>query len=390
MINRTSAAIAASFLALTATNISCSGLIQDALDRILTDVNKTEDILANAIERLDGEAGNWRAIVQETIDQLPDAQRALKEDIRSLLADGIGLVGVEARCNVTFVGAFLAEGLKGLLADLQGETAPPPRPMICLVNPSILDLNLGPNQRNTINVFGYFFRNQSLRLQHVQASGTTDATPQLNLVSDFQLTVNLGNQGLRVGETSRRVVLKNGSETLTSIAVVQRVPEKCKLRPRNFTGASLRVVPQRKTNPWAKKRGDGEFDGNGPCIRANTSVFVRNGRELWARAFVQAWECPDDLGRTKKDYTYGDRTIEQRLFTLDAGWRVRRILSPRFSRLEYIDEEESDESVRGDGAVSTWLIRGDTGGSDLGRTAVTVNYANIRVEQEEVGDCVRN
>jgi len=67
-------------------------------------------------------------------------------------------------------------------------------------------------------------------------------------------------------------------------------------------------------------KGDKEFNGNGPYSRGSVSIFTRNdGRELWASASVDMWECPDDLSLCRSDYSSGSASKVTKLATMDAG-----------------------------------------------------------------------
>lgn len=360
------------------------------LGQVVGEVNQAETVLENAIERLDAQASNWRQILESTLDELPDTQQSIKADVSLLMHDAVGLVGVEARCEATFVPNLIKAELQNILAAAKGKRKPVPKPMLCFVNPPVVDLNLRPNQRNVIKIYGYFFQRQrkKLTLEHRRSSGNPiDASRHINVSTDFQLIIDVGKSGAKVDDSSRKLVLKYKGKKMSEIDVVAKELRACKSRVREVVLSPMRLVPKHKTNPRNNKRGDGEFNGNGPCISAEAKLYTKNDREIWVAAKVEAWECADDFKKLKWDYTYGAVSNDDMQFASDPGWRIRSIVSPASSELEFIDKDEQHNRVNGQGAVLSWLVVGDTKGNDLGTTAVTINFASVRIEEEQDGDC---
>jgi len=150
--------------------------------------------------------------------------------------------------------------------------------------------------------------------------------------------------------------------------------------------------PVHKISPWKNKKGDNEFNDNGPCTKGNVEIYTKNnGTELWATGFVRMWECPDDFSKIKNDYTYGDTRVSLKLATMDSGWRIKTIKESLNDQFQNIDRtEDRTETFSGGGPVSQYLVQGDMSGDDLGSSRVEVFFKTIKVTLEEIGDCVRN
>ena len=257
-------------------------------------------------------------------------------------------------------------------------------------------MNRPANQRNLITLTGYFlnedFRKYKLFLFN-QNGSSSNRTSSLSASTDFKLLVNLGSSGITLNENSAKLVLKWNNIIISEIPVLQRQPEPCRVREREFTGLPTMVLyPEHKKDPRIDKpKGDKEFQGHGPCTTGNVSIFTRNNEtELWARAFVRMWECPDDLTKMRYDFTYGDKTLEMKLVTADAGWRIKMIKETTHVYFQNIDRNaDRTETISGSGPVLRYLIQGDTSGDDLGSSRVEITFKPIKVTLEEVGDCIR-
>lgn len=356
--------------------------------------NNTNQILDKATNDLNGNAENYGNIMTEAINQIADQH--IKEQLQNALDNAIVTTSTEVRCDIQFTADYLVKKIKAIKAEFNDEPVPAEEPTVCTNIPSIIDMNLTANQRNSVMITGYFLKDDysKYKLYHYTIDGTsTNKTSSLSAISDFKLVINLGSSGITLNENSGKLVLMWGSELITEVPIIQRHPEPCDIRERTFTGLpKLVVYPESKKSPWVDEKGDLEFDGNGPCTRGSVSIFTRNNQtELWARAYVQMWECPDDIGRIKADYTYGDKQIEIKLANADYGWKIKTIKEAISDQFQNIDRNaDRTESFSGSGPVLNYLIEGDTDGDDLGTSRIEITFKGIKVTLEQMGDCVAN
>ena len=385
-----------SFLSL----ISCDALkriASDALDVVTNIGNDANQTLDQAINDLNGNAANYADIMQEAINKIDNQE--IKNQLENALDAANHIVassGTEIRCSIQFTADYLIKRLNSIKASILGTPIPEVEPEICNVTPSVIDMNRPVNQRNSIAITGYFmnenFRAYQLYLYNLNGS-SQNKTSSLSVSSDFKLIINLGNNGITLSDQSQKLVLKWKTFVLTEIPIIQAEPEPCNIRDRTLNNLpSLVVYPDHEICPWNNKKGDLEFNGNGPCTTGHVSLFTRNaGRELWARARVLMWECPDDITKYKHDYTYGSKTKEIKLRTVDHGWKIKSINVSTFDQFQDIDKHpDRTYSLAGGGPVLNYLINGDFYGDDLGKSRVEISFKTIRVTLEEIGACISN
>lgn len=332
--------------------------------------------------------------MQEAINKVDDQK--IKAQLQDALDNAIVTASDQIKCDIQFTGDYLVKRIRTIKAEFNDSTLPPVEPRVCTVIPAAIDMNRPANQRNTVMVTGYFLNEDSrkYKLYLYSTNGSrSNETRKLSVNTDFKLVINLGSSGITLTENSDRLVLMWNDKVVSVIQVIQRQPEPCQIRERTLTGLpKLVIYPKHKKSPWVNKKGDKEFKGNGPCTEGYVTLFTRNnGTELWVRGFVQMWECPDNLDRIKKDYTYGDLRIEKKLTSVDSGWRIKTIKESLNDRFQNIDKNaDRTESFSGSGPVSRYLIQGDTGGDDLGSSRVEVTFKGIKVTLEELGECIRD
>jgi len=370
----------------------------DQFGDVITNLgNDTNQILDEAINDLNGNAENYGNIMQEAIDNI--SEQSIKNQLENALDNANKIIvtaSTEIKCNIQFTADYLVKRIKAIKAQFNDNPPPKEEPQVCTIIPSIIDMNRPANQRNAVMITGYFLDENfsKYKLYHYTTSGSrSNKTSSLGRGTDFKIVINLGSSGITLNDNSGKLVLIWDDQIVSEIQVIQRQPEPCRIRERTFTGLpKLVIYPQHKKSPWVNNKGDKEFDGNGPCTTGSVSIFTRNnGRELWASAFVRMWECPDNLGRIKKDYTYGDKRREIKLAETDSGWRIKTIKDSRNDSFQNIDRNaDRTEGFSGSGPVSRYLISGDTSGDDLGSSRVEITFKEIKVTLEELGDCIRN
>jgi len=132
--------------------------------------------------------------------------------------------------------------------------------------------------------------------------------------------------------------------------------------------------------------GDRDFGGNGPNVNTNVRLKIsRDKRKLEAVIYFQAKE-------TKSDWTEGKKTWTRSVANAPAGYEFVRILSSTYSSARYTDRNYQMDypSVQGGNLVRRFVVKGDTGGSDVGNTTsddthLTVYFNTARVEIKKIG-----
>jgi len=367
--------------------------IKDGIDSFNNLGNNTNVILDEAAGNLNANADNFRQIMEDAMNKINS--QSIKAQLQDALNNAIITASSEYRCDVSFTADYLIKRIKAIKASLNNSPAPVEEPHVCNNLPSLIDMNLPANNRNKVEITGYFlnqdFTKYKLYLQ--QTNGTkSNKTSSLSASSDFKLNINLGNNGIILTNTSDKIVLMWNDHIISEIPVVQRLPEKCTLVDRTLTNLPKIILTATHQKNVCPGKGDKEFNGNGPCSKGSVNIFTRNdGRELWASAKVDMWECPDDLSLCRSDYTSGSATKELKLATMDVGWRIKVIKETTNDWFSNIDRKaDQSEMVSGSGPVSNYLIFGDFSGQDIGSSKVEITFKPIKVTLEEIGDCVRN
>ncbi len=384
-------------IALTLSISSCA-LINKLLNigsAIVGTLNNVNVVLDNTTNNLNSNAANFTQIMQEAINSIMDQN--VKAQLQAALDNAIVTTSGEIRCDIQFTADYLVKRIQAIKAQYNHLPIPVSEPKVCTVLPSIVDMNLPPNQRNLVQVTGYFLNEDfsKYKLFHHTLSGViTDRTSSLSANTNFKLQINLGSGEIVLDQNSSKLVLMWNDNILSVIPVVQRIPVPCELRDRELVNLpKMMVYPEQKKDPRLNKNeGDKEFNGNGPCSTGSVSLSTRNnGTELWARVFVRMWECPDDLNKSHSDYSYGDKILEMKLVTAEYGWRIKRINQSTSESFQNIDKVTNDtENFAGSGVVAQYVIMGDTNGNDLGSSYVQVTFRPVKVTLEKIGDCISN
>ena len=175
---------------------------------------------------------------------------------------------------------------------------------------------------------------------------------------------------LRVSNVTGRT----DTETKAGFIVVDRSTRSVSFRP----DAIRRLCP-------THIGGDRDFNGHGPEVSASVRLRIENSREIWVQLDLNARE-------TRPDHTEAEgRWADRLLFTAPAGEIIRSIDSDMRSDANYTDTDHDVDapSVQGGNLASRFLIRGDTGGNDVGNCTdddvyMTVEFNEVRVTLERL------
>jgi hypothetical protein len=159
-----------------------------------------------------------------------------------------------------------------------------------------------------------------------------------------------------------------------------RVSPHCPIRTEKLPQQTIFFVPPKEGG------GDAEYAGHGPCVDFRLAVRTVNGdKTLMAKYQMHAFECDDDFGKPRADFTSARGEGET---VLKVASPLGRIVSygadPNMS-FQYIDKTTSDDTFEFTNTPAPSLrFVGDTDGSnDAGtRTGVfiTLREATIQLE----------
>lgn len=356
--------------------IGC-GLKRTIQDTAQDLTNNTVAMIDDAIDEITHESESWQATLQELSDKLTDeAQSTVRNEVQNLANRTIAAAGSELRCNVDFLGARVVQALQRIKAQLLNKAIPERNPAICQVVPSSIDMNLTPNRRNKVDISGYDFDSQPLKLYLINnANEKTDVTHAINRVSHYHLVLNLGSNGALLNEGSSRLVLEYKNNEISSIAVTQPVIPDCKEEEKSFAPDVITFVPPHT-------RGDREYDGNGPNINARVNIYVDNNT-IKARVYMKARE-------TRSDWSTAEGSAIFNIYTAPSNRRIISIVSDKETSTSYTDSGHSEDFFeKGSGElIKRFAFTGDTDGDEAGtRTKVKFTFNRVVIKLKEIGNC---
>jgi len=339
--------------------------------------NNTVAMLDDAIDKITNESESWQATLQELAENLTDeAQSTIRNEVQNLANRTIAAAGSELRCNVDFLGTRVVQALQRIKAEVLKKPIPERNPAICQVFPSAIDMNLMPNRRNKIDISGYDFDNQPLKLYLVtNTNQKLDVTHSLNRLSHYHVVLNLGSNGVLLNNNSNRLILEYKNNAMSSIAITQPVVPDCKEEEISFSPDVITYMPPRT-------RGDRDYGGNGPSVTANVRIYVDNNT-IKAKVKMRAVE-------TKRDWTTAEGESVFTIYTAPSSRRIISIVSDNETSANYLDSNHAEDFFeKGSGElIKRFAFIGDTAGDEAGtRTRVKVTFNRVRVKLKEIGNC---
>ncbi|MGD9959400.1 hypothetical protein [Nocardioides sp.] len=214
-------ALASIFAALLLTGSSCLG------------VDRTNDILSDAVLMLEQESASWEQVLQDTRDKLvAEGKKTLAVQVDKLLKDTMQNVGIEARCYTDFLRDRVANDLKRLLAR-QNDDEPPNDPRFCNPSPDSIDLNLLPSERRLIRVDGFNLSRSMVTARVETTPGAfVDVSDYVDDPSSYLVTLNLAaieQDQPQLLPSARRVVFALGADPATatenSVTILPKTPD---------------------------------------------------------------------------------------------------------------------------------------------------------------------
>ncbi len=359
--------------------LSITCLISCGLGKTIEDATtKAVNAIDEAISNLSFESQEWRTVLSDALDKIPDEiKEIIGNDMQNLVSESIAVAGVEVRCNVDFFRTRLRQDLENIKRKILKQPLVERDAEICQTVPNLIDMNLSPNDRNSITFTGYDLRNPDVKIFLRSGSQMIDHTSKSSTNSNYQLTVNLGGNGVPLNSNSSKIILKYKNNTLSEIPVIQVAPEICDSKAVNTSPKKHTLVP-------TKTRGDREFDGNGPRITCSVKLKLsQDKKNLRAEMYMKAKE-------TKSDWSTAEKTETITLYNAPNNWIIEKIsTNPTGNHKTYLDDDHALDTYNiGEGPVQRMVFTGDLNGDDIGRTQVEILFRPISLQLRENKDCV--
>ncbi|WP_394758774.1 hypothetical protein [Flavobacterium sp.] len=349
------------------------------LDNLPDTVNKTENLIDDAIAEISTQSSSWQTTLQKLENKLvDDAQSTIKTEVQQLANRTIAASGIELRCNSDFLGTRVIQGLQRIKAELLNQSIPERKPVFCQVIPSEIRMSLAPDRRDKIDITGYDFDNQpNLKLFLYSNGQKTALTQYINRLTHYQIVLNLGNNGVTLNQNSDRITLEYNNQELSSIAVIQPQIPNCEIEDYSIPTSTLTFIPPHI-------QGDTDFFGHGPRIDSDVNAFIENNT-IKVRVYMKAQE-------TAWDNTKAEGFNVFTLYTAPSNRKIISIVSDDSSSQSYTDGNlEADYFQQGSGElVKRFVFTGDTawGGESGTKTKVDVELNRLTIRLKQVGNCI--
>ncbi|MCB0665060.1 MAG: hypothetical protein KDC80_04525, partial [Saprospiraceae bacterium] len=242
--------------------------IENLLNSIVENERKSvEQFISEAQIDIIANVENWERILNDLKNDIPDLEKEVKQDIDELIQRSVSHVGIEVKCEISYMGDMIFQGLEQIKASFLGQVPTAVKGMICDISPDAIDMALAPNDRNKVTITGYNLDKTGFKMYHISHDGTkTDVTSNLTVTSPFKLIANLGSSGIVIGKNSKKlqVVVDNGlARVMQIIGIFNGI---CEEEDRSLDSKRITIKPE-------LVRGDREFKGHGPCTFVNLSLY---------------------------------------------------------------------------------------------------------------------
>ncbi len=349
------------------------------LDPVTNATNNMLAALDDAINALGSANADWQMILRDLEKKIPaELDSTIRNDISSTINRAVSTAGVEFRCSVDFAGDRVRQQLIRIRAKLLKQPPPEVEPAFCNVDPPALDMNLPPDRRNKVELFGYDMDTVNVKVSLQNNTAIVDLTPRLTRQTHYHMTVNLGGTPDLLSASSQKLILNWKGSEISAIPVIQPTTPVCK----SEVSPSITLEPITWSPP--PTRGDREFQGHGPQVYASVSL-TNHGTHVNATIFMVAKE-------TQSDWTEASGSMTKSIYPAPPGRKIERIIGDLSQKYSYLDTDTTDDNFGGGsgGPVSSWVFVGDgpTGNDAGGDTKVTVHFNPLKVVLTETTNCV--
>lgn len=446
--------ILTAFLVLSVPIAFISGCSFGGLASSWQDTNTRLEQAINSIDRAIGtlsqQSANWQVALYDLEKEVSeDLQSTLRTEVHNLTQSAIMAASSELRCNSEYIRVRLRNDLIKLRNDLAsringmvhlGSNGLIPLlpeadydPFVCDAVPAKVDLNLTPDRRTQIDIYGFDFKAQPIKAsivrygifeyvqKNVSAKSTRtlqsnllfsgavidtthqvvqkegwfkwstpslllhkDVTRALSVISDFHAVLDLSEIAAELTPNAREIILSSGEKIISEIPIVTH---------QNVLSCDTRTISlenlgkQTFVPPKVKNGADADFAGHGPYISFALYLYITSDQKnLKAYIYMDAYECKND-GTSKSDYTEarGSKTItlysaqeDEKLVSFD----VKNHFQDAF--IYNNDHEPLVQSYGGNAPVSEITYTGDTKGKEAGtRTKAEIVFREINLQVEK-------
>jgi len=350
------------------------------------EIRQAVETLNRGIDALTKESADWRAVVRDILDELPeDVQSTMRAEVTDLLQRGIAATGAEFRCDMDFLRIRTREDLERIRYKYFGGPEPTPRqPYLCMSVPLIVDMNLEASRRNRLEFYGFDLDTMPIAAYVEDRNGQqTNVTQYLNIVTHYHMTLNLGGEAVGLNDNHRKILLYWNNALQSSVSVIPaEFEEQCETQTVRVNPGTRNYTPPH-TNIPGYDLGDREFDGHGPKIDASVTLKMgANRKGLLATIWMKAWEWDTGRSRPKSDYTAAAGETTFVIYLAPEGWLIRSFDVLNYDSVSYIDTNTRDDFYWAGGMspVKKWTFVGDTSGSEAGdKTKVQVDFNPFNV-----------
>ncbi len=326
-------------------------------------IKKTaNNIIDNAINRLENTSDSQQIILEKTKQELIEAgHESVANDVNTVISNAIQDTSGEAKCFVDFIRSKIKDDLKRIKSKITGKPITL-IPQFCTPNPHSINYDfVEQGILTSLDISGYNLDYSEIKVFLLSHDGEErDVSSHLGNPTEYLITLNLSTTGVPINACSDklRFDLKNNKSFTINITH----PKKNK---RILPISRKRLCPERCG-------GDKEFDGNGPKVSAEASLFLKSKRDLWVKIYLKAIETEHDYTCTEKEWTFP-------VWEAPKNFEITDFSPSRASKASYTDTNHQLDkpSISGSSLVRKFEIMGDTRGNDTGNCTGDDVYINI-------------
>jgi hypothetical protein len=344
-----------------------------------------------SITRLDSESDQWQNIARQIAEDVPaEAKSTIRNEVQSLATKTIAQGGVEFRANVDFLAHRVQQGLKRVLALIDGKQIEAPIPYFAQMDPNTFNINLDPSSRASILLTGWDFDSKDkdgkpVGFALVDAENKVLADipeSRIGRNTHYQITINVSGPEfvtqiwtLKPKKISAQWKGKIGFDgDVSEITVTEWEPKRRKV---HAEGSSITYTP-----PHIGGDGDFSTDDDYPMhidVRAETQLV--DNKSIQIRVGMHAKEHDDDWTEVAGISEW------QNAYIAPAGWRIDSLIPGPGVSTDHVDINNHAERDLAKGAAEiarNFHIWGDTDDDEAGtHTRVRVDFQDMDIELEE-------
>jgi hypothetical protein len=346
-----------------------------------TPTEKAVAVLNDSIGKVQAESANWRDVLDDTADRLPEEIRqTIRNDLQNLADRTLAATRENVQCLVDFAGQRVKQGLERIKAKLLGVEVSI-EPFVCIASPPYVDMNLPPTARNVIELSGFDLDSQPpIQVYHATSDGVIEVTDKFTEASKhYRRILNLASQGgVQLGDRSQRIIFRWKDRELSSVAVLAKEPPRCPPSAEVVHASS--PVTYRPPHTGV---GDREVFGKVDLWAKATLLVTPQSIDVRVDATAKQWD--DDRSEASGS------AIVPFFDAVPKGWEIDHVqLGSLEASASFRDTTWEPETTSGGGGlVNSWVWYGDHNGADLETySGVDVHFNPVTIVFKPTADCV--